>query len=80
MNGTWRFQADGSFWFDGGTTIQMNPSGMNIPRSKVLQGTYEAHGTNLHLMLKQHTPNEQESTFQIDGQKLTIDGEVYDKQ
>ena len=80
MQGTWHFEAK-TFWFNGGTTIQTFPgTGVTTSRSKVLSGTYQAHGTNLHLMLKQRTPDVQESTFQIDGQQLTIDGEVYKKQ
>src|SRR5262249_37094030 len=35
-NGTWRFQANGTFWFMGGTTIQANPSGLNVPRTETL--------------------------------------------
>ena len=81
MEGTWRFEPWGAFWFNGGTTVQTFPgSGVTTSRTKILQGKYEVHGTNLHLILKQHTPDVQESTFQIDGQKLTIDGVVYDKQ
>jgi hypothetical protein len=80
MDGTWRFQADGTFWFMGGTTIQENPSGLAVPRTESLAGTYQVSGEKLHLTLKQGTPSERESTFQIDGRKLTIDGVVYDQQ
>jgi hypothetical protein len=79
-NGTWRFQANGTFWFMGGTTIQANLSSLDAPKSEVLQGTYQVHGAKLHLKLKQQTPSERESTFQIDGRKLTIDGIVYEQQ
>jgi len=66
----------------GGTTIQANPSGpsgLNVPKTEVLQGTYLVRGAKLHLALKP-TPGERESTFQIDGRKLTIDGTVYEQQ
>lgn len=79
-DGTWRFEANGTFWYMGGTTIQANPSGLAVPRTEVLQGTYQARGTNLHFTLKQHTPGEKDSTFQIDGRKLTIDGREYEQQ
>jgi hypothetical protein len=79
-DGTWRFQADGTFWFMGGTTIQANPSGLAVPKTEMLQGTYQVRGEKLHLTLKQRTPSERESTFQIDGRKLTIDGTVYEQQ
>ena len=39
MDGTWRFQADGIFWFMGGTTIQANPSGLSVPKTESLSGT-----------------------------------------
>jgi len=80
MEGTWRFSADGTFWFIGGTTIQQNPTGVAIPRSEQLSGKYEARGDKLHFKLKQHTPDEKDVTFQIDGDKLTIDGIVYNRQ
>lgn len=80
-NGTWRFQANGTFWFMGGTTIQANPrSSLDLPKTESLQGTYQVRGAKLHLTLKQRTPGERESTFQIDGRKLTIDGVVYEQQ
>lgn len=80
-NGTWRFQANGTFWFMGGTTIQANPrSSLDLPKTETLQGTYQVRGAKLHLTLKQRTPSERESTFQIDGRKLTIDGVVYEQQ
>src|SRR5262245_50230832 len=56
VNGTWRFQADGTFWFMGGTTIQANPSGLAVPRTETLQGRYEVRGAKLHFKLKQRTP------------------------
>ena len=80
MDGTWRFQADGSFWFMGGTTIQANPSGFSVPKTESLAGTYQVHGANLHLTLKQHTPPERDCTLQIDGRKLTIGGVEYEQQ
>ena len=80
VNGTWRFQANGTFWYMGGTTIQVNPSAVTVPTTESLAGTYQVHGTNLHLTLKQHTPGEQDSIFQIDGRKLTIDGVEYEQQ
>jgi hypothetical protein len=79
-NGAWRFQANGTFWFMGGTTIEAKPSTLAMPKTETLQGTYQVRGAKLHLDLKQHTPSERESTFQIDGRKLTIDGVVYDEQ
>ena len=81
--GTWRFQANGTFWFMGGTTItiQANPAIPNVPRTESLQGTYEIRGANtLHLTLKYGKPNERELPFEIDGRKLTIDGKVYEQQ
>ena len=80
INGTWRFQSNGTFWFMGGTTIQANPSGLAVPKTETLQGTYQVREGKLHLNLKQHTPSERDSTFQINGRKLTIDGIVYDQQ
>jgi len=79
-DGTWRFQANGTFWFMGGTTIQANPSGFAVPKTETLQGTYQVRGEKLHLTLKQRTPSERESAFQIDGRMLTIDGIVYKQQ
>jgi hypothetical protein len=79
--GTWRFQANGTFWFMGGTTIQANlPPGLNVPRTEQFHGTYEIRGAKLHLTLQQRKPVERDSAFQIDGRKLTIDGTVYDRQ
>ena len=79
-NGTWRFQANGTFWFMGGTTIQANPSGLAVPTSETLQGTYQVRETKLHLTLKGPPPGERECAFQIDGRKLTIDGIEYEQQ
>ena len=80
VKGTWRFKADGTFWFMGGTTIEARPSAVNVPRTEVLQGTYKVRGEKLHLTLKGPPPGEQDSTFQIDGRKLTIDGVEYEQQ
>jgi hypothetical protein len=63
----------------GGTTIHANRTYIDVPRTESLQGTYQVRGTNLHFTLKYPPPAEKISPFQIDGQKLTIDGKVYDR-
>ena len=79
--GTWRFQANGTFWFMGSTTKRAKPLySMDVPKIETLEGTYQVRGAKLHLTLKQRTPGERESTIQIDGRKLTIDGVVYEQQ
>jgi hypothetical protein len=80
VKGTWRFKDDGTFWYLGGTTIEMTPSVMNVPRTEQLSGTYQVRGAKLQLTLKGPPPGGQESTFQIDGRKLTIDGKEYERQ
>jgi len=80
VKGTWRFQANGRFSFTGGTTVQANLTYVDVPRTEVLQGTYEVRGTKLHFTLKQRPPNEREMAYQLEGRKLTIDGSVYERQ
>ena len=80
VNGTWRFQANGRFSFTGGTTVQANRIYVDVPRTEVLQGTYEVRGTTLHFTLKQRPPNERDMSYQLEGRRLTIDGDVYERQ